>query len=168
MSEAVIALGSNLGDRDTNLLQAVQILSRLNRTKVIGLSSIFESPAENPKFAASQDLYHNMCVKIETEISPMALLGACLGIEAAMGRVRTTRNASRPIDLDLLIYEGVKSESFELTLPHPRLLERPFVLLPLKELYPAGRAPGVFFEPYLKDMDTSSVRKIEKKITMEA
>jgi 7,8-dihydro-6-hydroxymethylpterin-pyrophosphokinase len=97
----------------------------------------------------------------------MALLGACLGIEAAMGRVRAARGASRVIDLDLLLYEGVKNESFELSLPHPRMLQRAFVLLPLKELYPAGRAPGIFFEPYLKEMDTGGVRKLAQRIEME-
>lgn len=167
MSEAVIGLGSNLGERDSNLLNAIQAVSRLPGLIISGISSIFASLPENPPADAPLEEFHNMAVKVETGMSPMALLGACLGIEAAMGRKRTQRNAPRVIDLDLLLYEGVKSESFELSLPHPRLLRRAFVLLPLKELYPSGRAPGVFFEPFLKELDLTSIHQLEQRITMD-
>ncbi|MCL1952160.1 MAG: 2-amino-4-hydroxy-6-hydroxymethyldihydropteridine diphosphokinase [Oscillospiraceae bacterium] len=165
MSEAVIGLGSNLGDKSGYLLEAVQALSRLPGTKITGISAIYASqPEGGPE---GQEDYHNTAVKLETHMSPMALLGACLGIEAAMGRVRTAKGAARVIDLDLLLYEGVKNESFELSLPHPRLLQRAFVLLPLKELYPSGRAPGIFFEPYLKETDTAGVHKLPQRIEMD-
>jgi len=165
MSEAVVGLGSNLGDKSGYLLEAVQALSRLPGTKITGISAIYSSKPEDA--GTDQEDYHNMAVKVDTQMSPMALLGACLGIEAAMGRVRAARGAARVIDLDLLLYEGVKNESFELSLPHPRLLQRAFVLLPLKELYPAGRAPGIFFEPYLKEIDTAGVHKLAQRIEME-
>jgi len=165
MSEAVVGLGSNLGDKSRYLLEAVQALSRLPGTKITGISAIYASRPENE--APDQEDYHNMAVKVDTGMSPMALLGACLGIEASMGRVRGAKGASRVIDLDVLLYEGVKNESFELSLPHPRLLQRAFVLLPLKELYPAGRAPGIFFDPYLKEMDTGGVHKLAQRIEME-
>ncbi|MCL2494888.1 MAG: 2-amino-4-hydroxy-6-hydroxymethyldihydropteridine diphosphokinase [Oscillospiraceae bacterium] len=183
MSEAVVGLGSNLGDKCGYLLEAVQALSRLPGTKITAISAIYASRPEAPPGAAppvppsqakgvgaesdAQDDYHNMAVKVDTGMSPMALLGACLGIEAAMGRVRAAKGGARVIDLDLLLYEGVKNESFELSLPHPRLLQRAFVLLPLKELYPAGRAPGIFFEPHLKEMDVSGVHKLAQRIEME-
>jgi 2-amino-4-hydroxy-6-hydroxymethyldihydropteridine diphosphokinase len=167
MSEAVIGLGSNLGEKDSQLLRAVQAISRLPGAKITGISSIFASVPEDAPAGELQEEYHNMAVQVETKISPMALLGACLGIEAAMGRVRSQRGAARCIDLDLLLYEGVKSESFELSLPHPRLLRRAFVLLPLKELYPSGRAPGIFFEPNLKELDLTGIRRLEQRITME-
>ena len=162
MSEAVVGLGSNLGEKSKNLLIAVQSLSRLPGTKIRGASSIYKNAAEEGP--EGQEDYHNMAVVLETKMSPMALLGACLGIEAAMGRTRPKRHAARVIDLDLLVYEGVKSESYELTLPHPRMLQRAFVLLPLKELYPSGRAPGVFFEPHLKEVDVSGCVKLEQRI----
>jgi len=171
MSEAVVGLGSNLGNKSGYLLEAVQALSRLPGTKITGISAIYASKPKAPPgvetYTGDQEDYHNMAVKVETGMSPMALLGACLGIEASMGRVRTARNAARVIDLDLLLYEGVKNESFELSLPHPRLLQRAFVLLPLKELYPAGRAPGIFFDPYLKEMDTGGVQRLSQRIEME-
>jgi len=165
MSEAVVGLGSNLGDKSGYLLEAVQAISRLPGTKITGISAIYASRPENE--SPDQEDYHNMAVKVDTGMSPMALLGACLGIEASMGRVRGAKGASRVIDLDVLLYEGVKNESFELSLPHPRLLQRAFVLLPLKELYPAGRAPGIFFDPYLKEMDTGGVQKLAQRIEME-
>ena len=175
MSEAVVGLGSNLGDKSGYLLEAVQALSRLPGTKIIDISAIYASKPEAPPglsqakgaYADDQEDYHNMAVKVETGMSPMALLGACLGIEASMGRVRAGKGASRVIDLDVLLYEGVKNESFELSLPHPRLLQRAFVLMPLKELYPSGRAPGIFFEPYLKEMDTGGVHKLAQRIEMD-
>jgi len=162
MSEAVVGLGSNLGDKSQNLLLAVQALSRLPGTKISSASSIYACAAQ--EVPEGQEDYHNLAVVLETAMSPMALLGACLGIEASMGRTRPKRNAPRIIDLDLLLYEGVKSESYELTLPHPRILQRAFVLLPLKELYPSGRAPGVFFEPHLKEVDASSCEKLDQRI----
>jgi 2-amino-4-hydroxy-6-hydroxymethyldihydropteridine diphosphokinase len=81
-----------------------------------------------------------------------------------MGRVREKKNGPRIIDLDLILYEGYKSESFELTLPHPRVLERAFVMAPLSELYPAGRAPGLFFAPHLREVGMDGVVKTEKEI----
>jgi len=162
MSEAVVGLGSNLGEKSQNLLIAVQALSRLPGTKIRGASSIYESAAQDAP--EGQEDYHNMAVVLDTTMSPMALLGACLGIEASMGRTRPKRHAARLIDLDVLVYEGVKSESYELTLPHARILQRAFVLLPLKELYPSGRAPGVFFEPHLKELDLSGCVKLDQRI----
>jgi len=168
MSEAVVALGSNLGEKSANLLVALQAISRLPGTKIRRISSIYACAPDGLPEGQCQEDYHNMAVTLETQMSPMALLGACLGIEAAMGRLRlaNVKNAARVIDLDLLVYEGVKSESFELSLPHPRMLQRAFVLVPLKELYPSGRAPGIFFEPYLKEMDTSGCTRLEHRIEM--
>jgi len=159
MNEAVVALGSNMGNKTENLQEAIKMLKRLPNTTVEAQSAIYESTPEDMS-AGFQEDYHNMVVVVRTNMSPMALLGACLGMEAAMGRVREDGDASRIIDLDLLLYEGIKNESFELTLPHPRMLQRAFVLLPLKDLYPSGRAPGVLFEPHLKAMDTSQCKKL--------
>ena len=81
-----------------------------------------------------------------------------------MGRVREKKNGARIIDLDLILYENFKSESFELTVPHPRVLERAFVMAPLLDLYPSGRAPGMFFGPHLRDIGTDGITKTEKEI----
>lgn len=161
MSEAVIALGSNLGNRIENLNAAVRALAKLPSVKVIRASSVYET---EPVDCEEDDRYLNAAVLVDAEISPYMLLGECLGIEAAMGRIRTKKNAPRIIDLDLILYDGFKVDSFELTLPHPRVLERAFVMQPLLDLYPAGRAPGMFFGPHLRDIGTDGITKTEKEI----
>lgn len=161
MSEAVIALGSNLGNRIENINAAVRAIARLSEVKIIKASSVYET---EPIGCDEPDKYYNAAILVETNASPALLLGECLGIESAMGRHRKKRNEPRIIDLDLILYDGFKCESFELTLPHPRILERAFVMAPLLELYPSGRAPGLFFGPHLRDIGTDGIRKIEKEI----
>lgn len=154
MSQAVIGIGVNLGDRMDTIERAVNALSLLPGTKVVKLSNIYET---KPVGYDDQPDFLNCAVEIETNLSPRALLGACLGIEAAFGRVRTIKNGPRVLDLDIIIYDGVKSDSFELSLPHPRAAERAFVLLPLQDLFPSGRAPTLYFAPYLKELSTDGV-----------
>ncbi len=161
MSEAVIALGSNMGNRIENLNAAVRAIAKLPDVKIIKASSVYET---EPVDCEEDDMYLNAAILVDANISPAMLLGECLGIEAAMGRVRTKKNAPRIIDLDLILYDGFKTESFELTLPHPRVLERAFVMAPLSDLYPSGRAPGMFFGPHLRDIGTDGIRKTEKEI----
>ena len=161
MSEAVIALGSNMGNRIENLNAAVRAIAKLPDVKIIKASSVYET---EPVDCEEDDMYLNAAILVDANISPSMLLGECLGIEAAMGRVRTKKNGPRIIDLDLILYDGVKAESFELTLPHPRVLERAFVMAPLLDLYPSGRAPGMFFAPHLRDIGTDGIKRIEKEI----
>lgn len=161
MSEAVIALGSNMGNRIENLNAAVRAIAKLPDVKIINASSVYET---EPVDCEEDDMYLNAAILVDASISPSMLLGECLGIEAAMGRVRTKKNGPRIIDLDLILYDGVKTESFELTLPHPRVLERAFVMAPLLDLYPSGRAPGMFFAPHLRDIGTDGIKKVEKEI----
>ncbi len=130
---AYVSLGTNLGDREQNLRDALTALDRLCGTRVTKVSDLFET---DPVGYADQPDFLNLCAALETRLSPRALLGACLGIEAAVGRVRTFRNAPRVIDIDLLLYEGVHSDDPELILPHPRMRERAFVLVPLRQILP--------------------------------
>ena len=131
MKQAYIALGTNLGNKLENLNRAVNALGLLPGTKVLAASDIYET---EPVGYANQDDFYNAVVRISTELSPTALLGACLGIEAAMGRLRTRKNGPRVLDLDLLLYEDFESNTPELTVPHPRMLERSFVLTPLCDI----------------------------------
>lgn len=161
MSEAVIALGSNLGNRIENLNAAVRAIAKLSGVKILKTSSVYET---EPVDCEDDAKFLNAAILVEASVSPAMLLGECLGIEAAMGRVRTKKNAPRIIDLDLILYEGFKSESFEMTVPHPRVLERAFVMAPLLDLYPSGRAPGMFFGPRLRDLGMDGITKTEKEI----
>ena len=154
MNNAAISLGSNLGDRMEMLNKAVAAVSMLPGTKITGISKVYET---EPVSEVEQDLFLNAVIALETNLSPTALLGACLGIEASFGRWRIVKDGPRCIDLDLLFYESIKMETFELTLPHPRFLERAFVMVPLLDLYPSGRAGGVYFESKLKEIGTDGV-----------
>jgi 2-amino-4-hydroxy-6-hydroxymethyldihydropteridine diphosphokinase len=126
-----IALGSNLGDRARNLRRAVDELRRL--ISLVRLSSVHETdpvdaPIGSPRFL-------NMVVAGHTRLTPEALLPALLEIEERLGRHRRERNAPRTIDLDLILHSANVRWSRELTLPHPRYLERQFVMRPLAELH---------------------------------
>ncbi len=140
---AVLGLGANLGDPLAALRTAVEALGLLPDTTVTSVSSVYQTA---PVGYADQPDFYNIVLTLETALTPHALLGGCLGIEAALGRVRTFRNAPRVVDIDLLLYEGVAESTEELTVPHPRMMERAFVLVPLSELFPEGRALGVAFE----------------------
>jgi len=160
MSRALIALGANLGDRAAALTAALDALGHLPGTRVVRASSWYDTdPVPTPGGAtADQPAFLNGVAEVETALSPRALLGACLGIEAAAGRVRTLPGGPRCLDLDLLAYEGAASNDPELRLPHPRMAERAFVLVPLAELYPDGRALDVDLSAALHVVDPSGVR----------
>lgn len=165
MSKAAIGLGTNLGDRLSNLQFAVDSFLLLPRTKVTDVSEIYET--EPVGAVLDQPKFLNAVLLIETELSPMTVLGACLGIEAAAGRKRLVKDGPRILDLDLLFYENVKSESAELTLPHPRLMQRAFVLEPLNDLFPSGRAPGLSFGSAYKNTDKSGVVNTNLKLQLK-
>ena len=128
-----VALGTNQGDLADNLRRAAAALGRLPGTAVAALSPVYET---DPVGYADQPCFYNAVAAVDTALSPRALLGACLGIEAAMGRVRTVSNGPRVIDLDLVWGEAPPCADAELTFPHPRLTERAFVLVPLCDICP--------------------------------
>ena len=115
---------------------------------------------EHCRFLDEQNKYLNMCAIVMTELSPRALLGACLGIEAAMMRERTVKNASRLIDIDLLLYEDEECYSDELTLPHPEIKNRAFVMVPLAEIFPDKKALGYDFASAYQRVDKSGVERL--------
>lgn len=164
MKEAVLALGTNLLDREKNLQTAIEALKRLPGTVVEKVSSIYETePFQTPD---PQNDYLNCCVKIKTELSPEMILGCCLGIEAAMGRERPFKNAARIIDIDLLLYEGVAMNTAHLTLPHPRIKERAFVMVPLTDLYEDRVALGFGFNEALSHFDLKAVLRYKKELSL--
>ena len=137
MSKAFVALGSNLnGDLDSpasQVIRAFQAIDKLPKTKLIKTSSLYQSA---PVGYASQPDFINAVVEISTQLKPEALLVALLNIENEAGRERTFSNAPRVLDLDLLLYDDLVLHTKKLTLPHPRMHERGFVLLPLAEIAP--------------------------------
>lgn len=132
MSEtAYVALGSNMGDAKKNIEAAVNALNAVPGISVDAVSLFYET---KPWGYEKQNNFCNACARLKVDISPEALLGVCLGIEAGLGRVRKFTNGPRVIDIDVLIYKGQERNTRELTLPHPRMNERDFVLVPLKDV----------------------------------
>jgi 2-amino-4-hydroxy-6-hydroxymethyldihydropteridine diphosphokinase len=128
---AYIALGSNLGDRQANLRGALERLAP--QVVVLAESHIYETA---PWGYADQPAFLNMVVEVETSLEPLALLSFLKEIEEKMGREATFRNGPRLIDLDILFYDDLVLDSPPLVIPHPRLHERAFVLVPLADVAP--------------------------------
>lgn len=126
-----LSLGANLGDRQGNILQALQYVQ--SRTRIIKVSSFYET---EPVGYVDQPKFLNIACELETELSPQELLHLLKWIEKRMGRRESFRNAPRPIDMDIIFYDDLILESPELTIPHPRMHERAFVLVPLAEVAP--------------------------------
>jgi 2-amino-4-hydroxy-6-hydroxymethyldihydropteridine diphosphokinase len=131
--DAFVGLGSNLGDRVAELDAALAALAALPATTLVARSLYYESA---PLDASGGD-YLNAVAQLRTSLAPRELLRALQAIEARQGRVRPFANAPRTVDLDLLLYADITMETTTLTLPHPRLHERAFVLVPLAEIAPA-------------------------------
>jgi GTP cyclohydrolase-4 len=128
---AYLGLGSNLGNRRRNLAQALELMSK--NVEVQRISSIYET---EPVGYEQQPLFLNLVCRVSTMLLPEELLGFLKEIENSLDRKPSFRNAPRPIDIDILFYDDVVLASQELTIPHPRLTERAFVLVPLAEIAP--------------------------------
>lgn len=133
MAKAYIGFGTNLGNRIEQIELALDAIKLLPNTALLRCSPIYET---KPWGYLDQSNFLNGVAEVETNLSPALFLGSLLGIEAAMGRIRTIKNGPRVIDLDLLMYDDFASDRAELTLPHPRMMERAFVLKPLIDLCP--------------------------------
>jgi 2-amino-4-hydroxy-6-hydroxymethyldihydropteridine diphosphokinase len=139
MTVAYVGMGANLGEPRTQLLAAWDALGRIADTHAIARSSLYRSA---PIGYADQPAFLNCVAKLETALPAHALLAQLQQIERDLGRVRSFRNAPRTIDLDLLLYGSETIDTPGLTLPHPRMHERAFVLAPLLELDAGAKIPG--------------------------
>lgn len=128
-----LSLGANLGDRLGTIRQAVEMLENTEKIHVKCVSSMYETP---PWGKLDQPLFINGAAAVETDMAPLELLAACQRIEKKLGRVRHEHWGARTIDIDLLYIPGVQLAEAELVLPHPYMLERSFVLVPLAEIAP--------------------------------
>jgi 2-amino-4-hydroxy-6-hydroxymethyldihydropteridine diphosphokinase len=133
MHQAFIALGSNLQNPQAQVERALQTIANTAKIKLIKASSLYKTA---PVGYENQPDFINAVAEIETDLSPVALLQKLLEIETQHGRERPFPNAPRILDLDVLLYEGIATNTPELTLPHPRMHLRGFVMLPLAEIAP--------------------------------
>jgi len=135
MSTAFLSIGSNLGNRIGNLKKALSLLSSHQSITMSNVSSVYET---DPVGFAQQDDFLNLVCKIETDLTPIALLLYTQTIEQILFRERTIRFGPRTIDVDILTYDAIVMQTDELLLPHPRMSERAFVQIPLREILDGG------------------------------
>lgn len=159
MTEAYIALGSNLGNARGHVLGAFDALARLPGTQLLAHSPLYLTP---PWGMLEQPPFVNAVARIGTTLSPHALLDALLAVERAAGRVRDgERWGPRTLDLDILHMDGVEVDDDRLSLPHPRIRDRAFVLLPLNDLAPDLELPGQGrVADLLAIMDTAGLERL--------
>ncbi|MEN6357238.1 MAG: 2-amino-4-hydroxy-6-hydroxymethyldihydropteridine diphosphokinase [Armatimonadota bacterium] len=136
---AYLGLGANLEDNIANVHKAIAMVDAHEGCTVSAVSSIYIT---KPVGVIDQPDFANAVIRVETTLDPYELLDICNKIEDEMGRKRTIRWGPRVIDMDILLYEGVNIDEERLSIPHPRMMERAFVLVPLAEVAPDMELPG--------------------------
>ncbi len=153
----IIGIGTNIGNRKKNIEDAISALGLVPETEMLRCSSVYET---EPVGYAEQESFYNACAELESTLEPNEMLGVCLGIEAGFGRIREFKNGPRVLDLDLILAENKKTETKNLTVPHPRFKERRFVLIPLLELFPEGEAYGIEFKSHMLGIKGQAVKNV--------
>ena len=165
---AFIGLGSNLesvfGDRRANLEKALERLSRTDGIRIVKVSSVYETAPMGPR---DQGLFLNAAAELATRLQPEPLLDVLLAVEDGMGRVRERRWGPRVIDLDLLLYGQRVMKTKRLTLPHPEMAGREFVLAPLAEIAPLAIHPvsGITVAEMSASVTGQGVRRLNKGLS---
>ncbi len=144
---AFLGLGSNLGEREEHLRQAVHRLDEAPELTLTAISSTYET---EPVGKLDQPPFLNLVLRLETDLEPHALLALCQAVEASLGRVREEHWGPRVIDIDILLYGRLRVNEPDLVIPHPEMPHRAFVLVPLGELEPGARGPEG--EPVVADL----------------
>jgi 2-amino-4-hydroxy-6-hydroxymethyldihydropteridine diphosphokinase len=159
MAEALLVLGGNVGDVRTTLDRAVAMLCDGRKVRLIARSSDYRTP---PWGVTDQPAFINLGLVVETALSPHALLARALAVEAMLGRNRATasRWGPRTVDIDLIAYDDIGIDEPDLTLPHPRALERAFVLAPLAEIAPDRKIAGINISDALARLDGGGIERL--------
>jgi 2-amino-4-hydroxy-6-hydroxymethyldihydropteridine diphosphokinase len=163
LAEALLALGGNVGEVRETLDRAIALLCEGTQVRLKARSSDYATP---PWGVADQPPFVNLCIAVETDLTPPALLARVQAIEHALGRTRAQerRWGPRPIDIDILSYDDVALDGDDLTLPHPRLLERAFVLVPLAEIVPERVIAGKRVRDALAGLDTTGIHRLPPRV----
>ena len=159
MASVLIALGGNVGDVRTTFHKAIANIRTLAQATLLARSGDYATP---PWGDESQPRFVNACIEIETSLDPLALLAVLQNIERQFGRRRDAarRWGPRTLDLDMLAYDDVSLQTPHLTLPHPRLFERPFVLVPLAEIAPDRLIGGRQVRAALAGVSTDGIERL--------
>jgi 2-amino-4-hydroxy-6-hydroxymethyldihydropteridine diphosphokinase len=163
---AYLSLGSNMGDRKKLLLKGIELLSRYSGISIEKVSPIYET---DPVGFTDQPLFLNLAIKLKTSLSPQELLSKMHEVEKELDRQRVQKWGPRTIDLDILLYNSVSIQTEALEIPHPRMLERAFVLVPLSEIAPDNVYPdkGISLKRVLCEQRDKEGVRIWKKIDWE-
>ncbi len=151
---AALGLGGNIGEPRQLMAQALQALDARGDCRITAVSRLYKTP---PWGKLDQADFFNACALVETSVEPVPLLDLCLDIERGMKRVRIERWGPRTIDLDVLTYGGVVLDSDRLILPHPRMTERGFVMMPLADIAPEMMIRGRAVEAWLTQVDVAGI-----------
>ena len=157
---AYLSLGANLGNREETLRESVRRIGAAESVALTAVSSVYET---EPWGKLDQPRFLNLAVAVETTLSPEALLALAQKIEKELGRVRHERWGARTIDIDILCFEGVERNMPELTLPHPYMTERAFVLAPLAEIAPALTVKGKTVEAWRQATEDQGIVLYKKE-----
>lgn len=157
MTRAFIGLGGNMGDPAASMARALRLLDSSAGVRVSKVSRLYRTP---PWGKLDQAEFRNACAALETDLAPAALLDLALALEQRLKRVRLERWGPRTIDIDVLAYGEARVETDRLTLPHPRIRERAFVLIPLAELNPDLNIEGHPVRHWLKGLDATGIEAV--------
>lgn len=157
MHKVYLSLGSNMGDKVDYLDKAVDMIQKNEDIHNVKVSSYYQT---DPVGYLDQDVFVNIAIELETELTPLEMLDLCQHVEETLNRVRVIRWGPRTIDVDIILYDGIDMESERLILPHPRAYERAFVLVPMAELNDELIIHNQTITELMKVLDTAGVRKL--------
>ena len=157
MTAAVLGLGGNIGDPRSEMVSALRRLDMNSKIDVVAVSPLYLTP---PWGKTDQPPFLNAAARIETSLSPRSLLSAILDVERELGRERSERWGPRTIDIDILVFGTVDIDEPRLHIPHPRLTERAFALVPLIDVMPEAMIEGRSPTDWLSHVDSASITRI--------
>ncbi|MCM2292802.1 2-amino-4-hydroxy-6-hydroxymethyldihydropteridine diphosphokinase [Allorhizobium sp. BGMRC 0089] len=158
-AKVALGLGGNIDDPAMSMRHALKALDSREETRVLSVSPLYRTP---PWGKLDQAEFFNACALIETALAPQDLLRVCLDLERAMKRVRLERWGPRTLDIDILLYDALTIDEPSLQIPHPRMLERAFVLHPLADIAADWRVKDKRVEDWLKQVDDSGITLWDK------
>ena len=156
---SALGLGGNIGDPRASMSSALRLLDRTERVDVRAVSRLYRTP---PWGKTDQDWFFNSCALIDTELQPHALLDVCLGVERTLKRERRERWGPRIIDIDVLTYSDRSVREEGLTIPHPHMHERAFVLLPLLDIAPDLKVSGKTVSEWARQADGAGIEAVSE------
>lgn len=159
MVKAFLSLGSNMGDRLEYLSKAIDNIAEIQGCNILNKSRVYET---EPWGYENQEAFLNLCISIETSLSPYELLESLQTIELELDRVRKIHWGPRTIDIDILLFDDIICEDDKLTIPHPRMSERAFVLIPLYDIEKNLIIDGIKLEDLINKIDTRGIKEYKK------